>query len=497
MNLIGISIIFIRVSLTILMGYVVLSNLTPFGVNKIYKSNFFDKNGIALYPGNRVNPVVVNSENLYKQVGDMIYFSTDAPFRFDAAKVKITYKNNNPDQSLFLGFQDSEAWHYQFNIIDSPLMNSLKINRLEGRVSLYQKNSKYSSVGAFLDSPPQNTTVGIFNLDNLVLGRARTKLEDYLPAASPTLIDTPLRGKHVLYAYLENEPFHMTIQKQDLNWYEGEDVATVNIFKDGDLVYSVTAGDDGITNDSGDVASPQNMQISNPGPELPESGVYKVVIDATGDTVIRSIKTNLHKIVFESPIFPIENNSAYPKFINATSPTVVYSGSNQFKAHTSHTPALQTLNIFDPTINMDIYLVLDQLKQDTFATSSATLADTAQNLMKITIPQSDVILSALPGYFSFSPDQYFQPTPFLTIPITGQSDVDQVEYILAKYKLPQKDGEWSIAESEYDLSTASIQNGKLSWMIKSPGLMENNREIIIKEISVELTKKPLFNLPKI
>ena len=106
----------------------------------------------------------------------------------------------------------------------------------------------------------------------------------------------------------------------------------------------------------------------------------------------------------------------------------------------------------------------------------------AQPISEITIPKSDVILKGLLGYFAFSKDQFFSPSRFKLLPITEKADIEAVDYLVTNYKPSRQEGEWRVAEAEFDLKTAFVKNGELSWLIKAPGLKENGDEVIIKKI---------------
>jgi hypothetical protein len=61
-----------------------------------------------------------------------------------------------------------------------------------------------------------------------------------------------------------------------------------------------------------------------------------------------------------------------------------------------------------------------------------------------------------------------------------QEDVAQADYILTTIKRPRHEGDWLVAEREFDLHDAYIQKGQLSWLIKRTRLKENNRTVEYK-----------------
>ncbi|HYK08038.1 MAG TPA: hypothetical protein VEW42_00890, partial [Candidatus Eisenbacteria bacterium] len=112
-----------------------------------------------------------------------------------------------------------------------------------------------------------------------------------------------------------------------------------------------------------------------------------------------------------------------------------------------------------------------------------------ETISKVIIPKNDVILKAFQGFFAFSQDQFFLPIPYHVLPIAQKEDVQLADYILADYTPSQQIGDVRVAEHEFNLSSASIKNGRLSWIIKSPGLQDNNNQVFIKDISIIFHKK--------
>jgi hypothetical protein len=380
-----------------------------------------------------------------------------------------------------MGFQDQVGWHYETQMVDASLMNNLFWNSVDQYPTLYEKNAVYKSFVEFLENPPTNGRIGTYNVDPNMF--SQTIINSYKPSNKETVIDSPIRGRIIMYVYLKNEPFKLKITKQDLNWYEDADPVTIKIYKGKDNVLTGTISDDGIDDNSQKILPPQELELKNPGPDNPEAGVYKIVIDASADVIIKKISTNLHKIVFENSVFLAGNREVYPKVIDKTKATNLYTESKEVRAVTAHEGGFQEITIGDQKIK------LDELNVEATASAEATSSGTI-----ITVPKNDVILKTLLGFFSFSKDQYFEPSPYKHLPINSKEDIEKVDYIVANYTPSRQEGEWQVAEAEFDLSTAVTKNGKLSWIIKAPKLKERGGSILIKKIEVHLTKKPLIKL---
>ena len=489
--------IFLAISV-ILVVYIVLSNIAPFGITTTYSIS-------ELGPKDRVGIVKIQGQEVRKQTNDLIYFTTKMPFKFDTAKVKVTFKNLDENQQLFLGYQDQVQWHYENKLIDAPFFDLQFWTKSGSNPTLYQKEQKYNSVQDFLNNPPFGKVIGSFDYDISTFGLSKMKLPDYKPKNTDTVINTPLRGKHILYAYLKNERFKMTLIKQDLNIYEDPDPMTVTIYKDNDVVYKLTASDDGITDASGKVLPAQEIYIENPEEELPEEGVYKIVINASSDVVIKSIKTNFYKIVFEGPIYPVENREVFSKINDKTTPTKLFTNAKSITARTFHNPALQEIKVttdgsdivaapkLTPKVKSKLPVASD-LSIKTFKIEKLHEDVTVpldSPISQLLFPKSDVVINGYLGYFAFDLEQLFYPSAYSVLPITKKEDIEKVDYILSDYSSPRNDGKWKVVEVEFDLSSAVIKNGKLSWLIKAPGLKENQRTILIKDIEIEFKKRPL------
>jgi hypothetical protein len=467
---------FCTVGTTIILGLIFLFNLAPFGVTMQYASELDTTDISDIGPKDRVRVHIQNGEKITSQTHDLTYFSTNMPFKFDQATVRVTFQNAT-DLPFSIGFKDQDIWHYEKKLFDAPLLNSVTWSRTGTSPMLYQRKKTFDSVEAFLANPPKQAIIGTYRYDTDFGGSAATHIASYTPQKTPTVIDTPLRGKHTMYVYLKNEPFSMTLQKQDLNWYEDADEMTVRVYKDQQQVFEVIAADDGITDASKKIVPPQDIVIKNPSAQTPEAGVYKVVIEANSDTVIKQIKTNLQKIVFQGAVFPIANEEVYGGIVEQTQATTLFTNALTVSATTYHTAAKQTL-------------VVDDKRVPLHTLNQAELFTPTETISHISIPKNDVVLQGTMGYFAFSKEQFFLPTQYLLFPITIPEHIALTDYILTDYIPSKHVGEWQMNERIFNLQTAVIENGRLSWVIEVPKLQETKQQLIIKDIEVVFHKKP-------
>lgn len=459
-------------------AYLLLNNIAPYGTSLYYSSSGKDNSFIGFGPKDRVQQKTYANEVVFEQTHDIMYFTTKMPFQFDEAMVRLTFNNPNPEQTLYVGFQDKPVWHYDKKLFDVPFLNNLAWDTIGSEPTLYQRKKTFNSVEDFLKKPPKQSLIGTYEYDTNI-GTLETKIVGYVPQQKETIIDTPLRGKHMMYAYVENEPFTITFTKQDLNWYEDPDTVAIKIYKEDALVYQKIITDDGIVDNSHMILPPQEVTIQNPGPDLPESGVYKVVIDANDDTVIHSIKTNLQKIVFAGQLFLAKNHEAYPAVFASTSATTLYTNALMLSGITYHEPGQQRLFVGDEIVD------LNGIENEQVITPK-------NDFTQITATKNDVTLNMFNGYSAFSPEQFFLPSTYHVFPVTKKSDTALTDYIIAYYKPSQKNGAWRTNENTFNLTNAFVKNNQLSWAIIAPKLSESKQKIHIKKVEVILKKNSLL-----
>ncbi len=437
--------------------------------------NLTEKELSDLTPGARVKKVLASDTEIKKQVDDTIYFTTKSE-GFDKAKIKLTFIDGNPDQDIHMGYKDQKVWHYKTSPLYLPLIENLRWDRVNVySPTLYQKNNGISSFEEFIENPPQDKVVGTYYLTG---DYSRKILDGYAPKTTNTTIDVPLRGSHTFYTFIQNEPFSLKISKQDLNWYEGADTLKIIVSKDGEVVNEKVIPDDGIVDTSKKIKSPQSETIEYKG-GFPENGLYKIQLITNGDTIIKSIESSFHLLVFQSPIYPISASEVYSSKINSGSLNTLFTDANKLNYQTFHGTSLQKIKVNNTEVDInEVNKLIEYIS--------------AKNRNQIDIPKGDIVVSGA-GYFSFATDQFFTPYIYKRYEVKGLEDLEKINFLLTDYVKPfNLDGGWKQSELEFDLSDAVYDKGKLSWIIRAPGLKEKGNTILIKDIEVTLEKSPII-----
>jgi hypothetical protein len=457
-----------------LLVFLVFNGLAPFGSvdTQLYSGENLSR---ILRPSSRFTL----SEGVIRQEDDSIYLTTKTPYKYDTAEIKVKFRPSKSLNKYSLGYKDETNWHFSSSVIYSELLNSLSWDRVGDGPYLYQKSKDFESIEEFNNNLPKDKVIGIYDqkaqnlLKSSFIQKYKTNSKE-----TDTVIDTLLRGNSTFYTYLEDEPFNLLIKKQDLNWYEDQDPMKITVLKEGEIVLRATIEDDG--NESADkmTGEIQEIEIKNPGPELPENGVYQIIIDASSDVVLSEVKTTLEKIVFEGPIYPASNSISYPGIVDQTRSNTIYTNASKISVYSNH-ELQQVISSGNNSIIIDSPNITKILEVETDK--------------PILIPESDVVLNGI-GYFAFSKENFFTPNEYKVIQVANAEDIEQSDFILTKYNYPSLsiDG-WYESIRTFDIREAVYNNDNLNWMLNANGLKENSNSIEIQSIEIKYYKMGWFD----
>jgi hypothetical protein len=268
---------------------------------------------------------------------------------------------------------------------------------------------------------------------------------------------------------------------QDINRNWNEDMVNINVYKNknNEKVYSEAILLDEDISASNEISSIKEVRVKIP--DL-EEGIYRVELGVNDDLLTRKIKTKQKLLIFERRLF-IANSREYVPDMKDKALTF-YSTGKKLTIETSHPQSFQVVKINNQGIeiseaNQKYILSKDILSVEEFDT--------------IESPKSDLYLESN-GYFVFSSDNMFYPKPPNIIPIEPNTDVNEVDYIIAKnYKKPELlKNDWNQAQAEFDLKDLYIdEDSKIKFLLSAPGLRDDGGEIKISKIKVILEKDPI------
>jgi len=196
--------------------------------------------------------------------------------------------------------------------------------------------------------------------------------------------------------------------------------------------------------------------------DLPE-GVYKIELRVNDDIITKNIETQ-QKIAFINNLRLAQDG--HKNFLIYTDSPVIY-------VKTTHPSSLQTVKAGEKELKVN----------ETYKQFSTTIASSSLKF------EHDGVIIAGEGVFAFSPDDLFNPS-FVKVDKNFNLKQANINYILAKYKIPAQKNGWQIAQTEFNISRAYRENYKCNFLISIPGLRADdstNDALIIKEAKIYLS----------
>ncbi len=452
---------------------------------------------LEIYPGSRVAlPARDASGELYRPItGDPVYVSMRLPRGYDSAEVEVSYKDA-PDR-FSIGLEQGEGVFDLKTIEYGPLQKILSDSNnwqviQRGNVLFAQRLAapkKYATAEEFIQQfSPSETAAYQYDLSR------NFKIPGYQKPAVPTVIDRSMRGQHIFWTYIGNQPLSLEFDVQDINRREGEDLVEVLVTRNEELVASGYLADNG----KAVLAGPVSKLAINT--KSLQEGAYKISFNASEDIFIRKIRINSSFLVAQDRLY-LTDNEEYSDALGGlrTDAGTVYSDAAYVSAFTSHYRGLQKITAYGQPITLD--QTHQAVHLDLRAQGRPSLG-----YYEISLPKNDVKLEGH-GFYAFKPGQYFNPT-------AGGLDWgdDKYNYVVARYAPTQEvlsrnnvgdhgaDRNWldaneipvshKTASASFSLASAKQAAGRVRFVISAPGASKAN-PLMLYEIRVTLKGRKL------
>jgi hypothetical protein len=479
--------LFFGVVLLILILAFLYLKVVPFG-NISYVRSYpeFIKSGKGfIYGFSPAERVDLKSSNYPRLIGDPVYFSVFTPRTFDNAKLTIKYRGHlsSAEPIIEAGvLADNIVWSYDLKPLQNKIIDSLKTNwsRLENGTKVFlQRDKKYNSWAELeadlnkgkLQNCPEGINSCLATYNYSVPSNYR---QINLNNSIPLVIDTPLRGAHQLYIYLNNQPLYLEFDFLNLRQDKADDPILINLYsvnENNKLISSKYLADN--QKDKTNLKEGSEIKKVTINEKNLVNGLYKVEIKVRDDTVIKKISSSVDKLVFINKIWPV----------SADTPLSLWTDSSYLQAKVYSPASRQTISFAGKNFVLD-----EPYKQFDL------MADNQQTAKEIKLNKDDVILENS-GVFAFSKESLFNPMP-KKIDRFFKID-DNTKYIIADYEAPldyAEDG-FKTKTVSFNTKTAYRENSKYNFMISVPGLDSNASSsdyLEIKEIRLDFEGRTLW-----
>jgi hypothetical protein len=439
-----------------------------------YSTNFKGFNDFIgqLTPKERIAAEKDGTEDL---IGDPAYFSLRTSRQFNQAKLTVKFQVDPNLPIVEAGIsKDGRTWQYDLR----PLYNA-KLEELlkswsvlwQGNTMLLQRTKQFEKIDDFIKNPPPAEKIALYNY-NL---KADYLLPDYQPQLSTSTICRPLVGAYQFYTYIKNENLSDDFVFQDLNKNMDPDPIDVYVYYRDKLIDTEHLDDDGIVIDSGAQKPWRHLKLDLA--DLPE-GVYKVVVRVNGDIVTRTITTAQSKMAFI-------NTLALAPAPEVSCGRNLFTDGRTISVQTSHPDKLGKISIIknSGSASSGEELNIDQ------AYKIFTASDLPISGSQIILANDGISISG-DGLFSFDSSQMIDPR-IRSVDVNFSADAEGVDYVLARYIPPVRQGDWFLATANFDLTNSFRMWDKYYFLISAPGLSPENK-LKIKELKVDLAGTSLW-----
>ena len=128
---------------------------------------------------------------------------------------------------------------------------------------------------------------------------------------------------------------------------------------------------------------------------------------------------------------------------------------------------------------------------------AAVYKKVAEGNYEVTFTKNDIVIES-PEYFAFTPSGYFRPFRQKVVSVSSPEWVmDSADYLITDYAVPQKEGDWIIASTDFDIAKENLfvtEKGILSFVFNTPHLAEagSNYTIPVDWIKIKVHKPGVF-----
>jgi hypothetical protein len=435
-----------------------------------YSTNFKGFNDFIsqLTPKDRVEAEKNGTQDL---ISDPAYFSLRTPRTFDQGLMTIKFQVASDTPIVEAGVStDGRTWQYNLQPLYNSKLEDLMKNwsvLWEGDTMLLQRTKQFDTIADFLKNPPEAEQVALSNY-NLKINYL---LPNYQPRHATSTLCRPLIGAYQFYTYIKNENLSDDFVFQDLNNLTGPSPIDVYVYAGDKLVGSQQLADDGIIDGSSGQKSWRHLQVNLA--NLPE-GVYKIDVRANGDIITRTITTAQSKMAFI-------NNLSLADAPEVSCGKTFFTDGQTLSVQTSHPAKLGVIKIISSSTEQDLNV--------NEAYQIFTAADLPSSGSQIILANDGMAISS-DGLFSLDASSMIDPR-IATVDVNFNANKEGIDYVLARYMPPMKQGDWLSAQVNFDLKNSFRLWNKYYFIISAPGLSTSS-EVKIKNIRFDLSGTSLW-----
>lgn len=421
----------------------------------------------------------------WKLDSNSLVFMVHIPRLVERVRLVIQLLNENQPNIYLAAARGLGLEEQRLIVYSSFLEKLLWPNVRAGKITLWQRPDetsatsnpvrRYANLESFLTDPPDPQRVAVVGVSPY----AFLTVPHYQPATNPIIFSQPLRGSHDFYFYAANENIQFQFRKFDLNRKTKSSPLTATITRVGlspdpePVLYSVTVGDDGVTDGRGHIGPPQFVQLKVP---RVTAGLYHLHI-ATSEDVIFSDFTSWQHFIGSPRLFLAAGPTYGPQF--PFQPIIYRQNGSALTLAPVHDTGLQTV------VAAGKPLPLKEVRRE------VPIA-TTNGIVSVVMPKGDVIVSST-GLVYWPGAEVIPGRPMPALSLAGNVDLKPYDYVLAAY-VPQQTNGQVVIDHTFSLSKLRLSgaDGKsLTFRLDAPDLRPNDYRLGLISITATFTRSDL------
>jgi len=470
--------LFFFVIFSLFLFFIIYRAIVPFGnITYIYNFESDSKFIGSLSPRERLGET---SNGEQKIIADPVYFNLYTPRKFFTAQLELKYKNqSSSSRPLILEtglLADNILWRYNLQPVENEIIEKLKLDWnlvTKDNLILLQRNENFDNIDDFLIDSASSTIdfakIAVYNYDFPV----NFKIQDYQKSDKKNKLNLNLRESWEFFTYLEDEFLNFEFEFLDINANKDPDHIYLTVLQDGKEIFYEELLDNTYSENNKDSKILEHRKMTvNISEKM--SGVFKVLLRANDDIITEKINTSQQKLAWINKIW-LSHNFSHPQ---DRSPINIITNVSKLRLKTTWPE-----NMGEFYINQEKKIIDKTYKQFNY-----DISHKEQGKSEIILSNNGYILAG-DGIFAFDNDSFFDPR---IKKLNQNLNLDSIDYVIADYKSPDKEGEYKKQTLEFDLLGAYREDKMYKFIISAPFINEKNY-IKLNEIKIKLRGTNLYD----
>jgi hypothetical protein len=457
----------------------------------LLKKNYFIANLTPLDRVKEVDGRVVVAE-------EPVYFSLKAPRYFKEAEVELKYKFLTDDYKfLNIGFLANEKfWRYLEKPLENKLLEKLinewDVTAADNGYIFLQKEKKYNNLEEYLNGVVKRSEVAIFNIDNKEIklpnfeienNGAEGKDEEKILIKKDILnIPFAIQGDQQMFIYSFGEEINLNFDFIDINENSGKDEFEIKVYYNNQVIKEEKFSDDGNILDNEKKSELKHINFFT---GYLSAGAYKIEIMANNDIVISNFLSNTNNLVFINKINLAADENQNSN--NGNKNIEIYTNGNFLKVVTVHPEAIQEIVVGNKNDGEESEKEKKFSIEKTYIQNYFPFVDLKNGIKKVNLETGGILL-ANNDLFFVAGANFFDPR-IKTINFLAEEDLEEINYIIAKYEPVKRKDDWTISKANFSLDQVWQEENKYNILLSIQGINQKKDEDILEIDNIKVTFK--------